>query len=758
MKKLLFIILPFLFVILIIIPESKSQPSFPENGPLFNDEMVSRVDVFIDPDTLNWIYENVESYTEFHADFIFNNGTINDTLENVGFRLRGNTSRYSAKKSFKISFNTFEPGRKYYGLEKMNLNGEHNDPSVIRSKLGWDLLRSSNVPASRCNYVELYINNNFHGLYLNVEHVDEEFVDKRFNNKDGNLYKCLWPADLQYLGANPDDYKYTIGDRRAYDLKTNTSEDNYSDLAHFIDVLNNTPDDDFVCELEKVFNVYDYLKIIAVDVFTGNWDGYIYNKNNFYLYHNTETGKFEYINYDLDNTWGIDWIGRDWGTRDIYDWAQHGDEQRPLYNRIMENEQFRDQYSFYMNKLLSDLLEEDSYFEYISGIRDMIYPLIQEDPFYPLDYGYTSQDFLDSYDMELWGQVAYGIFPYTTTRKESALDQLESYSMLPVIKYISRSSIDGDGDFWVKAFVEDEDVNPAVEIVYNINQGDQLIEAMYDDGEHHDGEADDLLYGAKIVGLPLNSVLEFKISAENEDMLNSTLPCEAIIVERYPSNEAQLFINEFMASNQTTIADEFGEFDDWVEVYNGDSEEVWLGDKYLTDNLQNEDKWLMPDVTLEPGDFILFWADDDEEQGPNHTNFKLSQNGEEIGIFDAESTGFFPLDTLSYGLQQTDISFGRSSDGGQVWTLFTDPTPGYSNILGAINEGIYNELQIRIYPNPVTNGIVYFDQQLNVELYNSAGQFVLHKSNADFIDVRNLPKGLYLLKFENGSNVKLLVR
>ena len=57
-----------------------------------------------------------------------------------------------------------------------------------------------------------------------------------------------------------------------------------------------------MCEIERVFNVVDYLKIIAFDVLIGNWDGYVGNKNNYYLYHNPQTGLFDYIPYDLDNT------------------------------------------------------------------------------------------------------------------------------------------------------------------------------------------------------------------------------------------------------------------------------------------------------------------------------------------------------------------------------------------------------------------------------------------------------------------------
>jgi len=82
---------------------SFGQPTFLEDGEVFTGDVVPRIDIYIDPDTLDWIYENVESYQEFHAVFIFNNTNIIDTIENVGFRLRGNTSRYSGKKSFKIS-------------------------------------------------------------------------------------------------------------------------------------------------------------------------------------------------------------------------------------------------------------------------------------------------------------------------------------------------------------------------------------------------------------------------------------------------------------------------------------------------------------------------------------------------------------------------------------------------------------------------------------------------------------------------------
>ena len=421
---------------------STAQTLLPELGEVFKDDGVARVDIILPPDSLAVLYTPGEEWRNYHyhALFIFNNGNVIDTLENIGFRFRGNTSRLSDKKSFKISFNTYEAGRKYHGLEKMNLNGEHNDPTVMRSKICWDILREMGLVGSRANYVQLYINNDYYGLYINVEHIDEEFVESRFGNKDGNLYKCLWPADLDYKGSNPDLYKEVTGSRRTYDLRTNTEIDDYTDLANFIDVLNNTPIHELACELEPIFNVDTYLKYLAFDIATGNWDGPLYNKNNFYLYHNTSSGKFEYIPYDLDNTLGVDWLGRNWGTRNIYSWAK-SDEPRPLYDRLMAVEEYRNRFSYYMSELQATIFNEDHLFPRIDELKSMINIPVILDPYRPLDYGFTFQDFLASFTISLDEfHLPYGLKPFISTRYDVTSNQLEVNNIPPLISNIQENT------------------------------------------------------------------------------------------------------------------------------------------------------------------------------------------------------------------------------------------------------------------------------------------------------------------------------
>jgi len=137
-----------------------------------------------------------------------------------------------------------------------------------------------------------------------------------------------------------------------------------------------------------------------------------------------------------------------------------------------------------------------------------------------------------------------------------------------------------------------------------------------------------------------------------------------------------IVINEFLADNESIIMDETGAYEDWVEIYYNIPSSMNLGGYYLTDNLDNPTKWMFPDIQISGEGFLLIWTDDDEEDGNLHTNFKLSNSGEEIGLFDANIN---LIDQISFGAQIEDVSYGREIDGSYSWSLFENPSPGYSN-------------------------------------------------------------------------------
>ena len=729
------------------------QPLFPADGEVYIKSTVPRIDVLIHPDTLTWIYDNVESDHEFRAVFVFDNGNVHDTIRDIGFRLRGNTSRYSQKKSFKISFNTFISGRKYYGVEKLNLNGEHNDPSVSRAGIYWDILRQSSLAGPRYNHVQVYINGNYHGLYINVEHIDEEFAKTWFGNNDGNLYKCLYPADLTYRGANPDLYKFESGGRRAYELKINEEADDYSDLAHFIDVLNNTSLQQLPCALEKVFNVQDYLKVAAVDIITGNWDGYIYNKNNFYLYHNTATGLFEYIPYDVDNTFGIDWFGIEWATRNIYNWA-HPSEPRPLFTRLMQVPDYKAQFTYYLKQAIQQVTSRQDFLDNLFVIRDRLQPFVATDPYYPLDYGYTIASFNQSFEAGTGAHVPIGLLPYLQTRNTSALDQALNLNAPPMIRYIRHNAPLPFQEFRILAFVEDETLN-SVTLEYRINGGDWQQKTMTENGLINKTTSGGGTFIATLSGMDASTLLEFRIRATDNNQVTVSRPCDAVEYTIPALNPLMLYINEFMASNSSTIADEYGEYDDWIEIYNAGGQPVWLGDKYLSDNLDNPVKWAFPDTTIAAGGYLLIWADGQPAQGSMHTPYKLDKDNEEIGIFDNEASGFALIDGITYTNQSTNISMGRVTDGASEWKFFDHPTPGSTNSMVGIHE--IHIPGLIIFPNPNNTGSLYLTEALDISVYDLCGREVIPSVTSRSINISSLKPGIYLVKSATGGIAKLLV-
>ncbi len=242
---------------------------------------------------------------------------------------------------------------------------------------------------------------------------------------------------------------------------------------------------------------------------------------------------------------------------------------------------------------------------------------------------------------------------------------------------------------------------------------------------------------------------------------------------------ATLYINEFVAKNETTIADEYGDFDDWLEVYNGDSVAVDIGGMYFTNDLSLPTKWQIPDTkpdstTIQPGEFLLLWCDEQPTQGILHVNFKLSAGGAQAGIF-WDSNGLISvIDSLSFGPQTVDISYGRLEDGGDIWGLFSGTTPGASNSGGVLTdiEDVLNPVVsefnlMQNYPNPF-NPTTTISYQLasysNVELtlYNAVGQQVqslvkAHQPTGNYIVTVNgekLSSGIYFYRLKAGDFIQ----
>jgi hypothetical protein len=158
----------------------------------------------------------------------------------------------------------------------------------------------------------------------------------------------------------------------------------------------------------------------------------------------------------------------------------------------------------------------------------------------------------------------------------------------------------------------------------------------------------------------------------------------AFLASQWQTHGSTLFINEFMAANNSAsgIHDPHGDYDDWIEIYNLGDTAVDMAGMYLTDNLTDPTQFHIPagyssQTTIPAHGFLVFWADDETAQGPLHTNFKLSASGEQIGLYDTD--GVTQIDAVVFGAQATNISYGRYPDGEENWRFFSTPTPGAAN-------------------------------------------------------------------------------
>ncbi len=218
---------------------------------------------------------------------------------------------------------------------------------------------------------------------------------------------------------------------------------------------------------------------------------------------------------------------------------------------------------------------------------------------------------------------------------------------------------------------------------------------------------------------------------------NDEAGAQAFQASRYAA-DSTLLITEVMAANKTTLTDNKGAYNDYIEIYNAGAEPVNLLGCGLSDDPQNVLDWKFPDVTIQPGAYMIVFASGqdkmgtDLEKGAIHTSFGISSFNEVISL--ASPIGLI-LDQVTVSDSQADMAYTRTFDGSTYtdeWTLSSKPSPGYANT----DEGN----QQFIAANPVALGDIVFSEVMTsnqsflaedngetydwIELYNRGSQAI----------------------------------
>ena len=159
---------------------------------------------------------------------------------------------------------------------------------------------------------------------------------------------------------------------------------------------------------------------------------------------------------------------------------------------------------------------------------------------------------------------------------------------------------------------------------------------------------------------------------------------------------------------------------------------------------------------LKQNEFLLLWADDEEDEGNDHCNFKLSADGEYLGIFNSNAE---IIDEYSFGSQETDRSEGRIPDGTGSF-VEVNPTPGYANKTLAVDEN-YNQVDFMLYPNPAIHELTIdvskldLNEKLKIMIFNPNGQLVfddqLFANKTYKLNTSDFKSGCYIISIINSK-------
>ena len=239
--------------------------------------------------------------------------------------------------NFKVSFNRYDPELRFFGLKKLLFHAMRQDPSLMRERLGYWLFRQMGVPAPRANHIELALNGEYLGAYLNVEYLDGRFADVHFDDGDGHLYKETWPT-RRVLGASGSGESSTIeaiSEEALFDgLRTHEDDEGVSvdRLRRFALAMVQSDPDAKARATQLWMSIEHAMRFLVTDRFIGADDGpchfycfggEVCENHNVYLYTEENADRVWFIPWDLDNafiTSSGEMTAADRFLKIVYDW------------------------------------------------------------------------------------------------------------------------------------------------------------------------------------------------------------------------------------------------------------------------------------------------------------------------------------------------------------------------------------------------------------------------------------------------------
>ncbi|OAV45697.1 CotH kinase family protein [Lewinella sp. 4G2] len=740
------------------------------NGGFYEPDEVHTISLEFTED--NWwdiLTQNYDSGTDLLATCIIDG----ERYDSVGVRFKGETSyrrNPSEKKSFNITLDAVIDGQDVNGYNTFNLNCGWEDNSSMREVL-YNNIGHNYYMSLKAGYANLEINGQNWGPYQNVQQFDSDYIREWYLSNDGTIWRATssrrtrpgpggggrfgqGTSTLNYNGPDSTDYL------QDYVLRRTEQDDPWAGMIAAVDVLNNEPLATLEAALAPVLDIDKACWFLAHENVWADDDGYI-NKggSDYFVYYEAETGRLVPMEYDGNSVLGDRAIL--WGP--LY---REGEDDFPLIDRMLAVPAIRQRYLAHMRVILEDHFTEKNANSKIDAYTALLRDLVEADPkkFYS--------------DAE-WDEGIEDLKSDVTERRNILLNSPELMAGTEVTVGDVRHSVNGV-EFANPSAEEPVNVTTTVSAAAGIASvtlyyGTGLTGVfdqteLFDDGQHGDGAAGDGQYGGEIPAIAGTSYVRYYVAATAADDAGTVAyaPKGAehdvylYQIGGTSSLAGDLVINEFMAANDATQADQDGEFDDWIELYNNTASPIALDGFYLSDDAAETDKWAFPaGTTIGANGYLMIWADGDDEQEGLHASFKLSADGEQVVLADANLA---IIDSVSFSEQVADVSYGRFPNGtGPFQTMAPTFDAENTDAMVSTDSPLALELGLRVFPNPNDGNFLVnlkeaASEDLQLILYSVDGRLqyarTLRRGATQLrVEQQDLVAGVYTLVVRSGAGV-----
>ncbi len=688
---------------------------------------------------------------------------------NVGLKYKGNNSYdpdYN-KNPLHLELDYLVNNQNYLGIKDIKLGNAFSDPSFVREVLSFELL-DQYADAPRANFAKVWMNDQYWGVYVNIESVNKPFVRSRFFTDGENpFFKCN-PDDYDGpgTGGNYSDLVFGSNDSTDYyDQYKLESDFGWAQLLTLMDSLENHPDGiASQLDVDRVLWMLAFNNaIVNLDSYTGAY------AQNYYLYLD-ENGRWLPVVWDLNLSFGAFPLLNPPGgaagppltlaqMQQLSPLAQASNAGRPLISQLLANPTWKCMYLAHLRTLLEENFADGSYADRAADIQSAIAADVQSDPKKFFSFTEFQQNLDATVDGGFAGEVP-GLTELIDARYNFLINNSNLTAPPPAIANIDAQAV-GSSTVWVTAQITNAG---AAWVGWRLDSAAVFQKALlFDDGQHQDGAAADGLYGGSFP--LLGPQVQYFLYAENASagrfaparaeheffLLNAPLATAAA---------GQVVLNEVLTDNENGSTDEAGELEDWLELYNTSNQTLSLAGLFLSDKPAQPDKWVFPAGAFIPaGGYRIVWLDEDTGQGIYHANFKGSATGETLR-FSGSSLQLY--DQVIFSTQQPDLSYGRYPNGTGPFVTMPTTFNGPNSLTSSTGQAPSNA--IRMYPNPVSDILrLEADEPPGIiQVFDALGRRVISrdaKNTAQVdLDFGHLPPGMYAVKIGAQFVKKIVVQ